>query len=189
MERGRAAAAAMATAGASEGSEPGSEPGSEQGCEHYRRGCRLRVGERDAAVPWQGWRPIRGAPVHALSFRSQAPCCGKLYPCRLCHDGAEEHQLDRFRVSEVQCSRCRLLQKVGAGRRGRAQSQRGPTSLLHAGLWPAVVSGRFGWDGGKRLFTQRVVRHGAGVTAFGQCSQAPGGVLGAVLCGAKRRTW
>ncbi|NXM19808.1 ZN363 protein, partial [Ploceus nigricollis] len=33
--------------------------------------------------------------------RLQAPCCGKLYPCRLCHDGAEEHQLDRFRVSEV----------------------------------------------------------------------------------------
>ncbi|NXA61552.1 ZN363 protein, partial [Mohoua ochrocephala] len=56
------------------------------GCEHYRRGCRLR-----------------------------APCCGKLYPCRLCHDGAEEHQLDRFRVSEVQCIRCRLLQKVGPG--------------------------------------------------------------------------
>lgn len=45
----------------------------------------------------------------------QAPCCGKLYPCRLCHDGAEEHRLDRFRVAEVQCSRCRLLQKVGAG--------------------------------------------------------------------------
>uniref|UniRef100_A0A8B9SLH1 Ring finger and CHY zinc finger domain containing 1 n=1 Tax=Anas platyrhynchos TaxID=8839 RepID=A0A8B9SLH1_ANAPL len=55
----------------------------EGGCEHYRRGCLLR-----------------------------APCCGKLYPCRLCHDGAEEHRLDRFRVAEVQCSRCRLLQKA-----------------------------------------------------------------------------
>ncbi|OXB58891.1 hypothetical protein ASZ78_012735 [Callipepla squamata] len=53
------------------------------GCEHYRRGCLLR-----------------------------APCCGKLYPCRLCHDGAEEHRLDRFRVAEVQCARCRLLQKA-----------------------------------------------------------------------------
>ncbi|KAL9851500.1 RING finger and CHY zinc finger domain-containing protein 1 [Geothlypis trichas] len=87
VERDRAAAAAMAAAGGSEGREPGCEPGCEQGCEqgceHYRRGCRLR-----------------------------APCCGKLYPCRLCHDGAEEHQLDRFRVSEVQCSRCRLLQKA-----------------------------------------------------------------------------
>ncbi|KAF2983284.1 hypothetical protein EK904_013522 [Melospiza melodia maxima] len=44
----------------------GGSAGGEQGCEHYRRGCRLR-----------------------------APCCGKLYPCRLCHDAAEEHQLDR----------------------------------------------------------------------------------------------
>ncbi|NXX77787.1 ZN363 protein, partial [Urocolius indicus] len=42
----------------------------------------------------------------------QAPCCGKLYACRLCHDGAEGHRLDRFRVSEVQCARCRLLQKA-----------------------------------------------------------------------------
>ncbi|KAK2519956.1 Rchy1 [Columba guinea] len=55
----------------------------EEGCEHYRRGCLLR-----------------------------APCCGKLYACRLCHDGAEEHQLDRFSVAEVQCARCRLLQKA-----------------------------------------------------------------------------
>ncbi|XP_048798772.1 RING finger and CHY zinc finger domain-containing protein 1 [Lagopus muta] len=58
------------------------EPEWDGGCEHYRRGCLLR-----------------------------APCCGKLYPCRLCHDGAEEHRLDRFRVAEVQCARCRLLQK------------------------------------------------------------------------------
>ncbi|XP_042652984.1 RING finger and CHY zinc finger domain-containing protein 1 isoform X2 [Tyto alba] len=57
--------------------------GEAEGCEHYRRGCLLR-----------------------------APCCGKLYACRLCHDGAEEHRLDRFRVAEVQCTRCRLLQKA-----------------------------------------------------------------------------
>ncbi|KAK4818330.1 hypothetical protein QYF61_011086 [Mycteria americana] len=57
--------------------------GEEEGCEHYRRGCLLR-----------------------------APCCGKLYACRLCHDGVEGHQLDRFRVAEVQCTRCRLLQKA-----------------------------------------------------------------------------
>ncbi|XP_025934106.1 RING finger and CHY zinc finger domain-containing protein 1 isoform X4 [Apteryx rowi] len=55
----------------------------EEGCEHYRRGCLLR-----------------------------APCCGKLYACRLCHDGAEGHRLDRFRVAEVQCARCRRLQKA-----------------------------------------------------------------------------
>ncbi|KAJ7417574.1 hypothetical protein WISP_63708 [Willisornis vidua] len=109
----------------------------EQGCEHYRRGCRLRVGEPgtlltvtgagadpcpDPSLPRAIPAPILAVPrsipaplralILAVPLRCQAPCCGKLYPCRLCHDAAEEHQLDRFRVSEVQCIRCRLLQKA-----------------------------------------------------------------------------
>ena len=54
------------------------------GCEHYRRRARL-----------------------------VAPCCGRLYWCRLCHDAAELHSLDRHQVSEVQCSACDLRQAVG----------------------------------------------------------------------------
>lgn len=42
----------------------------------------------------------------------QAPCCGKLYVCRLCHDAEENHQMDRFKVKEVQCSECQTLQQV-----------------------------------------------------------------------------
>lgn len=42
----------------------------------------------------------------------QAPCCGKLYVCRLCHDAEEPHELDRFKVEEVQCSQCLTLQQV-----------------------------------------------------------------------------
>lgn len=42
----------------------------------------------------------------------QAPCCGKLYVCRLCHDEQELHQLDRFKVQEVQCSQCLTVQQV-----------------------------------------------------------------------------
>lgn len=96
-------AAAMAAVG-----EERREPERDGGCEHYRRGCLLRVRRRR-----ERGGPRRGA-VRALSSAVplQAPCCGKLYPCRLCHDGAEEHRLDRFRVAEVQCTRCRLLQKV-----------------------------------------------------------------------------
>uniref|UniRef100_A0A3B3DWD2 Ring finger and CHY zinc finger domain containing 1 n=1 Tax=Oryzias melastigma TaxID=30732 RepID=A0A3B3DWD2_ORYME len=62
------------------------KPGSEDsmaslvGCEHYVRGCLLK-----------------------------APCCGKLYVCRLCHDAQENHQMDRFKVREVQCSKCNTL--------------------------------------------------------------------------------
>lgn len=42
----------------------------------------------------------------------QAPCCGKLYVCRLCHDAVENHQMDRFKVKDVQCSECHTLQQV-----------------------------------------------------------------------------
>ncbi|XP_063772851.1 RING finger and CHY zinc finger domain-containing protein 1 isoform X3 [Pseudophryne corroboree] len=53
------------------------------GCEHYTRGCELR-----------------------------APCCGKFYICRLCHDNKEAHKMDRFKVTQVQCMKCKLIQKA-----------------------------------------------------------------------------
>lgn len=53
------------------------------GCEHYTRSCSL-----------------------------QAPCCNKFYTCRLCHDENENHQMDRFRVSVVQCSTCKKIQQA-----------------------------------------------------------------------------
>ncbi|XP_055444776.1 RING finger and CHY zinc finger domain-containing protein 1 isoform X1 [Bubalus kerabau] len=54
-----------------------------RGCEHYDRGCLLK-----------------------------APCCDKLYTCRLCHDNNEDHQLDRFKVKEVQCINCERIQRA-----------------------------------------------------------------------------
>ncbi|CDQ98006.1 unnamed protein product [Oncorhynchus mykiss] len=53
------------------------------GCEHYVRRCLLK-----------------------------APCCGKAYVCRLCHDAEEDHQMDRFLVKEVQCSVCTTVQQA-----------------------------------------------------------------------------
>ncbi|KAL2091695.1 hypothetical protein ACEWY4_011510 [Coilia grayii] len=55
----------------------------EVGCEHYVRSCRLK-----------------------------APCCGKFYVCRLCHDAEEDHQMDRFQVKEVQCIVCNAVQEA-----------------------------------------------------------------------------
>ncbi|XP_038857516.1 RING finger and CHY zinc finger domain-containing protein 1-like [Salvelinus namaycush] len=53
------------------------------GCDHYVRSCFLK-----------------------------APCCGKAYVCRLCHDAEEDHQMDRFLVKEVQCSVCNTVQQT-----------------------------------------------------------------------------
>lgn len=47
-----------------------------------------------------------------LVYVPQAPCCGKAYVCRLCHDAEEDHQMDRFLVKEVQCSVCNTVQQV-----------------------------------------------------------------------------
>ncbi|XP_056603303.1 RING finger and CHY zinc finger domain-containing protein 1 [Triplophysa dalaica] len=55
----------------------------EAGCEHYVRSCLLK-----------------------------APCCGKFYVCRLCHDGEENHQMDRFKVREVKCADCNTIQEA-----------------------------------------------------------------------------
>uniref|UniRef100_A0A4W3J0U8 Ring finger and CHY zinc finger domain containing 1 n=1 Tax=Callorhinchus milii TaxID=7868 RepID=A0A4W3J0U8_CALMI len=42
----------------------------------------------------------------------KAPCCEKFYVCRLCHDDLENHELDRFKVAEVQCAKCKTVQQV-----------------------------------------------------------------------------
>ncbi|PNJ48763.1 RCHY1 isoform 10, partial [Pongo abelii] len=67
----------------------------QRGCEHYDRGCLLKV------------TPSMDSSL--TSFR-RAPCCDKLYTCRLCHDNNEDHQLDRFKVKEVQCINCEKIQ-------------------------------------------------------------------------------
>ena len=40
----------------------------------------------------------------------QCPTCDKYYPCRICHDEQENHQLDRFKVSQIRCRICKLEQ-------------------------------------------------------------------------------
>ncbi|PKI43844.1 hypothetical protein CRG98_035678, partial [Punica granatum] len=54
------------------------------GCEHYKRNCKLR-----------------------------AACCGKLFPCRFCHDKVSDHSMDRKATAEMLCMRCLEIQPVG----------------------------------------------------------------------------
>jgi RING finger/CHY zinc finger protein 1 len=53
------------------------------GCEHYVRRCSL-----------------------------VAPCCGKVYTCRHCHNDAETHEMNRHEVKEVVCNMCDHRQPV-----------------------------------------------------------------------------
>lgn len=39
------------------------------------------------------------------------PSCSKVYPCRICHDDVENHELDRFAVEKIVCSECNEIQK------------------------------------------------------------------------------
>eukprot|EP00968_Pinguiococcus_pyrenoidosus_P005032 scaffold327_cov257-Pinguiococcus_pyrenoidosus.AAC.9 len=41
-----------------------------------------------------------------------APCCDKLFTCRLCHDQASDHMMDRFAVKEMVCMVCGTQQPV-----------------------------------------------------------------------------
>jgi hypothetical protein len=36
----------------------------------------------------------------------KAACCGRYYPCRFCHDAAEDHEIDRHATKLVGCSTC-----------------------------------------------------------------------------------
>ena len=50
-------------------------------CEHYNRSCL----------------------IYSL-------CCSKWYPCRLCHDELEDHEVDRFKISLIKCAECFQIQ-------------------------------------------------------------------------------
>ncbi|KAK3440483.1 hypothetical protein EUGRSUZ_B00741 [Eucalyptus grandis] len=54
------------------------------GCEHYKRNCKIR-----------------------------AACCGKLFPCRFCHDNVSDHLINRKATKEMMCMFCLEIQPVG----------------------------------------------------------------------------
>lgn len=59
---------------------------------------------RDAQPPP---RPLTDCPHYERGCVVVAPCCQRLYPCRLCHDAAEsDHNIDRFSIFEVVCKEC-----------------------------------------------------------------------------------
>ncbi len=82
-------------------------PTGELGCRHYRRACTLK-----------------------------AECCGRFFPCRLCHDEATaDHAMDRYAVKEICCMRCGEVQPAAQYCRSEACRARGqPLSAYYCGI-------------------------------------------------------
>ncbi|KXZ51428.1 hypothetical protein GPECTOR_12g390 [Gonium pectorale] len=56
---------------------------------------------------------VLGCQHYARKCQLVAPCCSKVFTCRLCHDEACDHRMDRYAVSEMRCMLCGERQPVG----------------------------------------------------------------------------
>ena len=51
-------------------------------------------------------------PHYERNCKIVAPCCGKIFGCRVCHDEASGHgPMDRFAIKEIICEKCKTRQK------------------------------------------------------------------------------
>ncbi|CAK83265.1 unnamed protein product (macronuclear) [Paramecium tetraurelia] len=59
--------------------------------------------------------PVPDCPHYQRNCDKKAPCCGKFYPCRLCHDanyqgpnsdGCKTEIMDRYNVTVIRCRQC-----------------------------------------------------------------------------------
>mmetsp|Transcript_1220 Transcript_1220/g.1908 ORF Transcript_1220/g.1908 Transcript_1220/m.1908 type:complete len:716 (-) Transcript_1220:66-2213(-) len=55
---------------------------------------------------------ILGCPHYSRRVKLRAPCCDRLFTCRLCHDHEMDHVMDRYKVSEMLCMLCESLQPI-----------------------------------------------------------------------------
>ena len=67
---------------------------------------------------------ILGCPHYPRQAKIRAPCCGRFYTCRLCHDAAQEHKIDRYAIKEMMCMHCfevqpcaQFCRKEGCGKK------------------------------------------------------------------------
>lgn len=107
-------AAAGASAGAATAAGSGNEAGSCVGVNSDGVDSTAGVQEdsgSSGAGQVQG-RVILGCPHYRRACKMRAPCCQRLFTCRLCHDQASDHTVDRQEVKEMLCMRCGTLQPM-----------------------------------------------------------------------------
>jgi hypothetical protein len=84
------------------------------GCKMHLKRDSCQQQETDVALPpienlECGKFPGKGAPSCKHYERKcwlKAVCCGKYYPCRRCHDEAEDHAIDRHATERIGCTSC-----------------------------------------------------------------------------------
>ncbi|KAJ1993266.1 hypothetical protein H4R33_000724 [Dimargaris cristalligena] len=54
-----------------------------------------------------------GCPHYQRGAKMYAKCCGRWFTCRICHDEATNHTLDRKGVKYMMCMHCQGIQEAG----------------------------------------------------------------------------
>jgi hypothetical protein len=69
-----------------------------------------------------------------------APCCGRPYGCRLCHDEMSPScgTMDRFGVSEVRCSICKLRQSSKTNECSRCRVRFAEYHCMTCNIWTSL---------------------------------------------------
>ena len=57
-------------------------------------------------------KPIVSCSHYVRNCDIETPCCEKWYPCRICHDENETHNLVRSSTNLMKCRSCNLIQPV-----------------------------------------------------------------------------
>eukprot|EP00741_Cyanophora_paradoxa_P022501 tig00021464_g21727.t1 len=60
-----------------------------------------------------GERGVLGCAHYQRSCKLRAACCGRFFTCRVCHDDASDHTMDRYATREMLCMRCSTVQPIG----------------------------------------------------------------------------
>ena len=55
---------------------------------------------------------VKGCEHYIRNCKFISPCCEKIYACRFCHNDNESHEINRFEVKEIICSKCDCRQSV-----------------------------------------------------------------------------
>jgi RING finger and CHY zinc finger domain-containing protein 1 len=57
-------------------------------------------------------KPPYGCKHYLRRCEIIAPCCQKIFPCRLCHDELTTHKIDRYKIEQVKCTNCNTIQNT-----------------------------------------------------------------------------